>query len=570
MTSAQREGFDRDMASYVSSYRHLKSIGMTNALQSYLMESQAEIWNYRPDRMTAKFASNQAVYNVDVRIGIDLSTMFFTFGYKFPWKNTRITQATSLSNPELGMTSDLFHSSVGEKDLYTGLQLVAAAGTGDEDLTLQRMYILHPENMIEYIEFNLNNTPVGRIPQQGSQLTFAEYLTVHTVLFGSGKLPGPASTNDLLPNSKERFQVWKFMNNILEYDLITNPLIQSDGGTSGQCTINVGKLAAGLGLPEKYLTGTTLTVTVRFLTNSTDFINAAVYVNPSLGMRGRTTNTDMQVISDGDNVMAINDDTTLTFDRLNDNRAIVTRNINSLLNINGPHNVYSSPYWNGRVRRNIAQGETYSENVSSNQGVRPKFLLAFFTYNPTTVPSNNYVNGLFTPRGITLYQPPHGTKLSITVTGANFQETLNNISFDYQANSDAREIMQTLKTSRIASFNRGITNFVGWQNFYPIIALPVTKSEADINRLTDQSLTNGVITFELTTTGTQAYDNNIDLHFLVVSERFQIRPNTQIGVHRVGQMDVASNGFLQAGVPFGDQIRRNVALKNGITAASLG
>ena len=369
--------------------------------------------------------------------------------------------------------------------MYTNLQLSAAGPAENVDFSDQRMYILHPANLIEYIEFNLNNTPVGRIPQQDSQLTFAEYMTMHAVLFGSGKLPGPASSNDLIPTSKERYQVWKFMNNILEEDLIVNPLIQTDRERSGQCTINVGKLAAGLGLPEKYLTGTTLTVTVRFLTNSTDMINAAVYANPSLGFIGAGTNTDANVISNDDNTMAINDDTLLTFDRLNDNRAIVTRNINSLLNINGPKNVYSSPYWNGKVQRNVAQGETYSENVSSNQGVQPKFLLAFFTYNPSTVASTNYTGGLFTPMGITFYRPPHGTTISITVTGSNFKETLNNINFDYQANSDAREVMHTLRTSRIASFNGGITDFVGWQNFYPIIALPVTKSEADINRQTD-------------------------------------------------------------------------------------
>ena len=454
--------------------------------------------------------------------------------------------------------------------MYTNLQLSAAGPAENVDFSDQRMYILHPANLIEYIEFNLNNTPVGRIPQQGSQLTFAEYMTMHAVLFGSGKLPGPASSNDLIPTSKERYQVWKFMNNILEEDLIVNPLIQTDRERSGQCTINVGKLAAGLGLPEKYLTGTTLTVTVRFLTNSTDMINAAVYANPSLGFIGAGTNTDANVISNDDNTMAINDDTLLTFDRLNDNRAIVTRNINSLLNINGPKNVYSSPYWNGKVQRNVAQGETYSENVSSNQGVQPKFLLAFFTYNPSTVASTNYTGGLFTPRGITFYRPPHGTTISITVTGSNFKETLNNINFDYQANSDAREVMHTLRTSRIASFNGGITDFVGWQNFYPIIALPVTKSEADINRQTDQSLTNGVITFELTTRGTQAYPSNVDLHFLVVSEGFQVRPNAQTGVHRVGQTDVSSNGFLQAGVSFGDQIRRAVAMQSGITEASFG
>ena len=98
MTAEQRVAFDRNMADYVSSYRHLKSIGMTNALQSFLMESQSEIWDYRPDRMTAKFSSNQAVYNVDVRIGIDLSSMYFTFGYRFPWKNSRVTSETTLSN----------------------------------------------------------------------------------------------------------------------------------------------------------------------------------------------------------------------------------------------------------------------------------------------------------------------------------------------------------------------------------------------------------------------------------------------------------------------------------------
>ena len=442
MSATQREAFDNDMRDYVGSYRHLKSIGMTNALQSYLMESQAEIWNYRPDRMTAKFASNQAVYNVDVRIGIDLSTMFFTFAYKFPWKNARVTQGTALTNPLLGMTKDLFNTRSGEHDLYTGLEIVPVeAGIDAVDLSGQRMYILHPENMIDYIEFNLNNTPVGRIPQQGSQLTFAEYLTVHAVLFGSAKLPGPASTNDLIPTSKERYRVWKWMNNILEEDLINNPLVQSDRDRSGQCTINVGKLAAGLGLPEKYLTGTTLTVTVRFLTNSTDLVNSSVYANPSLGLRGTHPNNDPNVISNDDNTISINEDTTLTFDRLEDPRAVVTRNINSLLNINSPRNVYASPYWNGRVVRNVAQGNTYSENVSSNQGVRPKFLLAFFTYNPAEVPSNNYANGLFTPRGITLYRPPHGTNITLQVTGANFRETLDNINFDYQANSDAKEIM---------------------------------------------------------------------------------------------------------------------------------
>ena len=79
-----------------------------------------------------------------------------------------------------------------------------------------------------------------------------------------------------------------------------------------------------------------------------------------------------------------------------------------------------------------------------------------------------------------------------------------------------------------------------------------------------------MITFELTTRGTQAYPSNVDLHFLVVSEGFQVRPNAQTGVHRVGQTDVSSNGFLQAGVSFGDQIRRAVAMQSGITEASFG
>lgn len=101
------------------------------------------------------------------------------------------------------------------------------------------------------------------------------------------------------------------MNSTLEEENLLNSLVHIAACTS-QSTLPIDKIASYLGLPEKHLTETQLTVTVRFKPTTTAMMNAAMYDNPYVD--STQTNSDTNVLKAADNTVAITSQTSLVYD----------------------------------------------------------------------------------------------------------------------------------------------------------------------------------------------------------------------------------------------------------------
>jgi len=465
--------------------------------------------------------------------------------------------------------SSLFRSLVPENDLYTNADVTAAAGA--QDMAAKRCYIWRAKNMIERIEVYLNTSYVGQIPQIGTQMSFEEHMMIGSILNGSGPLPKPAASNNVIPATQQRFDFWRFLNNILHEDWVNTQLASSAANVQStflHC-ISIGEIIASLGLPGHFLTGNILTFRVRFKTDSTHMMNACMYANPSLGNTdGTNSNSDRQVIASTDNTVALVGQAQVVYDKLSDSRATLTRDINYLQNINRGKNVYRSLDWVSEQTRNVQTGNSYSLNVNINAGMSPKWVVAYFKYDPTFVQPADFGTGFLTLRNICTYKPPTLCNIQFEVS-YNYKNLYSrDVQFGNRGNAACHEMYRLLQSMR-PSYGGEQTTFSDYVNFYPILIAPITKSMADINIDTQSSLDNGVVQFKVSLSGGIQWPNNITLVCLVMPEVWNVRDTTISGVTRMTSNRLIQNGYLMAGQSFADQNRAGIAQSVGITPQML-
>lgn len=563
----KRELFDEEYTRVDGTYKRLKYIGETDVIQSYIAEYHSQVWDFDGQEINEQIINNLVQFDVDIRYAIDLRSMSLSFDFNAPYNAARATAADMLTNYTVGFDKAAFIINDPETDLDTGANIVDGTGAARRNPN-SRLYVCRPTNLIERLEFYLNNSFVGQIPQTRTQMSFPEHLMISSILYGTTPLPRKAPTNNIGPMSIERFQFYRFLNTVM-YDNFSAYPLSYNAQKTYQCTVPIGRLAETLGLPGEYLTGNTFTIKARFQPTSNAQINASVYANPALSHNAAHANNDPSLIAAGD-TMAILQNTKLYYDKLKDSRATITKDINNLMDVNQGKNVYMADEWVTETVVGVAQDRTYNVNVNVNAGQSPKFIVAYLQYAPPIATAANYPNALFTQRNILPYRVPNGTVMNIDVKYNYVTQSIRNLSFDETGNSVCENMYKILRDKRKMHVGGDFTTFKEYREFYPLIIVPVSKSHADLNVPGQtSSLDNGVVNFNIEFKGGLNFEDNINLRILVISEAWQIRQNARTGVYRVSSGQLINQGFLREGINFADQVRPNIAARVGITPQML-
>ena len=564
----KRELFDEEYTRIDGTYKRLKYVGETDVLQSYIAEYHSQIWDFDGVEINEQILNNLVEFDVDIRYAIDLRSMSLSFDFNAPYNGGRAASANMLTNYTVGFNKDAFVINDPETDLDDGGNIVAGQA-GPRRNPESRLYVIRPANLIERLEFYLNNSFVGQIPHTRTQMSFPEHLMISSILYGTMPLPRKATTNDIGPMSVERFQYYRFLNSVMFDNFSSYPLSYNEQKTY-QCSVPIGRLAETLGLPGEYLTGNTFTVRARFQPTSNAQINACMYANPALGHNTTQANGDPSLIAATD-VMSILVNSKLYFDKLKDSRATVTKDLNNLMDVNQGKNVYMADEWVTETVVGVANNRTYNVNVNVNAGQSPKFIVAYLQYAPPIAAAAAYPTAFFTQRNILPYRVPNGTVINIDVKYNYVTQTIRNLSFDETGNSVCENMYKILRDKRRMHVGGDFTTYKEFREFYPLMIVPVSKSHADLNVPGQtSSLDNGVVNFNVQFTGGLNFEDNINLRVLVISEAWQVRQNARTGVYRVSSGQLINQGFLREGINFADQVRSNIAMRVGITPESLG
>ena len=195
-------------------YKRLKFIGDSDVIKDYTAEFHSQVWDFDTTEINEDIINNLVEFDVDIRYAIDLRSMMMSFNFTTPTNAARANWVSGLTNYARPFSWDSFLIIDRERDRDTGGQAVAAAAA-DGSLANARVYAIRPLNLITRLEFYLNNSFVGQIPHTRTQMPFPEHVMVSSILYGTTPLPKPASTNDVLPATIERFEFYRFLNSDL-------------------------------------------------------------------------------------------------------------------------------------------------------------------------------------------------------------------------------------------------------------------------------------------------------------------------------------------------------------------